>query len=127
MVELDAAFAALARSAFRRRFQLGVSEWGYLEARGLDEVLIQAERFIAQRLAPAAPPNDGKQTPWRGHPVFVAQHATATCCRGCLAKYHGIPRGAELTDAEQAHVVAALGRWLAGELRRLRAVDSSAT
>ncbi len=29
----------------------------------------------------AEPRNDGKQTPFRGHPVFTAQHATATCCR----------------------------------------------
>ncbi|MCP9485713.1 MAG: DUF4186 domain-containing protein [Gaiellaceae bacterium MAG52_C11] len=40
--------------------------------------------MIAQRVAPAAPRKDGKQTPYRGHPVFVAQHATATCCRTVL-------------------------------------------
>jgi hypothetical protein len=45
--------------------------------------------------------------------VFVAQHATATCCRSCLAKWHGIPAGHELTDEEQAHVVSAIERWLA--------------
>jgi hypothetical protein len=33
----------------------------------------------------------------RGHPVFIAQHATATCCRGCLAKWHDIPAGRALT------------------------------
>ena len=48
----------------------------------------------------------------RGHPVFIAQHATATCCRGCLAKWHGIERGRTLTVQEQAHAVAAIGRWL---------------
>ena len=68
--------------------------------------------FVAQRLAPAAPRNDGKQTPFRGHPVFVAQHATATCCRGCLAKWHRIEAGRELTVEEQAHVVTAIARWL---------------
>ena len=78
----------------------------------MDTVLAHAADFIAQRLAPADPRNDGKQTPFRGHPVFVAQHATATCCRGCLEKWHDIARGAELTDEEQAHVIAALERWL---------------
>ena len=58
-----------------------------------------AGELIERRLAPAAPVNDGKQTPYRGHPVFVAQHATATCCRGCLAKWHGIARGHELDAA----------------------------
>ncbi len=24
----------------------------------------------------------------KGHPVFVAQHATATCCRECIRKWH---------------------------------------
>jgi predicted Fe-S protein YdhL (DUF1289 family) len=42
----------------------------------------------------------------------VAQHATATCCRGCLEKWHRIPRGAELTAEQQAHVLAVLERWL---------------
>lgn len=87
-----------------------------LAKHGLAGVLVQAEGIIATRLAPAAPLNDGKQTPFRGHPVFVAQHATATCCRSCLAKWHGIAQGAALTDEEQAHVVAVIDRWLRSEL-----------
>jgi hypothetical protein len=68
--------------------------------------------FVAKRLAPAHPKNDGKQTPMRGHPVFVAQHATATCCRSCLAKFHDIAAERALTEMEQTHVVAAIARWL---------------
>jgi hypothetical protein len=112
MLALDDLFAALDQSAFRRRFRLGPRDREYLRAKGMDVVLGHAEDFIARRLAPAVPAKDGKQTPFRGHPVFVAQHATATCCRGCLEKWHAIPRGRELTDEEQAHVVAAIGRWL---------------
>jgi Domain of unknown function (DUF4186) len=73
---------------------------------------MHARAFVAQRLAPARPANDGKQTPFRGHPVFIAQHATATCCRKCLSKWHGIPAGKLLTADEQDHVVAATDRWL---------------
>lgn len=112
MRDPDELFAALDRSSFRRRFRLGPRERDYLSAKGLDVVLTHARDFVARRLAPANPAKDGKQTPFRGHPVFIAQHATATCCRGCLEKWHGIPRGVELSDAEQAHVVATLGRWL---------------
>jgi hypothetical protein len=72
----------------------------------------QAARFIDERLAAAEPRNDGRQTPWRNHPVFVAQHATATCCRGCLEKTHGIAKGYALTAEEKAHVLAAIERWL---------------
>ena len=112
MRPLDELFAALERSAFRRRFRLDARDRADLEARGLETVLAHARDFVARRLAPADPPNDGKQTPFRGHPAFVAQHATATCCRGCLAKWHDLPRGRPLDAAEQAHVVAAIERWL---------------
>jgi predicted Fe-S protein YdhL (DUF1289 family) len=119
MRSLDDIFPALATSSFRRRFHLAPTERSYLETHGLPAVLVQAEELIARRLAPAQPPNDGKQTPFRGHPVFVAQHATGTCCRGCLAKWHDVARGAELTDEEQAHVIATLERWLRAEMDRV--------
>jgi len=110
--DLDDVFTALTRSPFRRRFSLGARERGYLAGKGRAAILDHAREFIAQRLAPRAPRNDGKQTPFRGHPVFVAQHATATCCRGCLAKWHGIAAGHSLSADEQAHAVAAIARWL---------------
>ena len=109
---LDDVFARLARSDFRRRFRLRGRELEYLRTRGIEQVMQHAARFVHERLAPAAPPNDGKQTPYGSHPVFVAQHATATCCRGCLAKWHGVPKGRELTDADRALVLAVLERWL---------------
>lgn len=112
MRDLDRVFDGLAGSAFRRRFALGPNERGYLAEKGLPTILEHARDFVDKRLAPAEPARDGKQTPFRGHPVFVAQHATATCCRGCLAKWHAIAKGRALTEAERAHVVAAIGRWL---------------
>ena len=112
LADLDDVFAQLARSAFRQRFKLSRRERGYMRAKGKETVLAHARDFIAQRLAPAHPAKDGKQTPFRGHPAFLAQHATATCCRGCLAKWHGIPAGRVLTADEQKHVVSAIERWL---------------
>jgi hypothetical protein len=116
MRDLDDLFAALARSGFRRRFQLRGKELEYLRTKGLPVILEHATDLIAKRLAPANPANDGKQTPFRNHPVFVAQHATATCCRGCLEKWHRIPRGRELTDEEQRYVVSVIERWLRNAL-----------
>ena len=116
--DLDRVFEGLGRSNFRRRFRLQGRELQYLRDRGLDEVMRHADDLLSRRLAPAEPANDGKQTPFRNHPVFVAQHATASCCRGCLAKWHGIARGHELTVAERAHVLQALRRWLDDQLRR---------
>jgi hypothetical protein len=110
--ELDDLFAALARSAFRSRFKLHARERSYLDAKGLPTILEHADRFILERLAPASPANDGKQTPMRNHPVFIAQHATATCCRGCLEKWHRIAKGRELTAEERAYIVGVIARWL---------------
>ena len=115
MRDIDDLFVALRGSSFRQRFRLGPAERAYIERKGLPTVLGHAAELIAQRLAPAAPRNDGKQTPFRGHPVFVAQHATATCCRGCLAKWHHIEAGRDLTDEEQAHIVAVITRWIRGQ------------
>ncbi|HJQ25639.1 MAG TPA: DUF4186 domain-containing protein [Blastocatellia bacterium] len=112
MSKVEEALARLAQSSFRRRIRLQPRERDYLNRKGLPIVLEHAADFIAKRLAPAAPMNDGKQTPWHNHPVFVAQHATATCCRGCLEKWHAIPKGRPLTAEEQSYVVAVIGAWL---------------
>jgi hypothetical protein len=110
--DLDQLFARLARSPFRRRFRLRDREREYLERRGLDTIMAHGAEFIEERLAPANPMTDGKQTPMRNHPIFIAQHATATCCRGCLEKWHAIPRGKELTGEERAYVLTVLRHWL---------------
>ncbi len=102
----------LSRSTFRARFRLGEKEKTYLEAKGVEVIRSHAADFVARRLAPAKPRNDGRQTPMRGHPVFIAQHPTATCCRSCLAKWHGIPAGRALSEDEQAYVVDVLMEWL---------------
>jgi predicted Fe-S protein YdhL (DUF1289 family) len=113
--DLDDLFTALSRSAFRRRFRLRGPELAYLRGRGIDAVMEHAAGFIATRLAVAEPANDGRQTPMRNHPAFVAQHATATCCRGCLRKWHGIPEGRALSEQETRHVLAVMERWLRGQ------------
>ena len=112
MRDLDTVFRKLASSPFRAKFRLGPKDRAYFDAKGMGTIREHARDLIGKRLSSAEPLNDGRQTPWRGHPVFVAQHATATCCRSCLAKWHGIPAGRELTAEEHAHVVEAIARWL---------------
>jgi hypothetical protein len=112
---LDELFAALAESNFRRRFRLRGRELDYLRRKGLPAVLEHAADFIEKRLATPAPANDGRQTPMRNHPAFVAQHATATCCRGCLLKWHSIPKGRVLETAEKRYILEVIGTWLARE------------
>ena len=108
----DKLFNALAKSTFRSRFKLKEKDKEYLNQKGIDTIRSHAKDFISKRLAPAEIPNDGKQTPMRGHPVFIAQHATATCCRGCLEKWHKIPKGIVLTEQEQEYVVNVIMEWI---------------
>ncbi len=115
MKDIQGALARVSQSPFRNAIHLGERERDYLHKKGTSEILKHAAVFIAKRLAPAFPVNDGKQTPWRNHPVFVAQHATATCCRSCLEKYHQIPKGRELTAEEQQYMVDVIGAWLSQE------------
>jgi hypothetical protein len=116
MRDVDDILARLSRSAFRRKFVLRKAERTYIAAKGLPTVIEHAGEIIAARMAAAEPHNDGKQTPFRGHPVFVAQHATATCCRGCLAKWHGIPKGRPLSEGQQSYVVSVIAHWLRQQL-----------
>ena len=108
-------------SKFRARFRLNDKDRAYIAAHGWDEIAAQARKIITERVASALPANDGKQTPMRGHVVFVAQHATATCCRGCLKKWHGIPIGVPLSEEQVNYVVRFIIDWLkdrAGDLSR---------
>jgi hypothetical protein len=118
MKDVEEILNELQNSEFRRSIRLGKKETDYLNDKGLEIVLTHAADFIEKRLAPAEPANDGKQTPRRNHPVFIAQHATAACCRGCLAKWHDIPKGRELRETEKRHIVEIIGRWLAPYVRK---------
>lgn len=116
MIEIDEAFRRLEALSFRRKFRLQGRELAYLQTWGLPLVMKQAEELIRKRVAPEVIPNDGRQTPWRNHPVFVAQHATATCCRGCMEKTHEIPKGHALDPAELSYVLRVIERWLGSAL-----------
>jgi hypothetical protein len=82
------------------QIQVNPKDRDYIAAKGLETIKDHAYQFINSRVAPDFPKNDGKQTPMRGHPVFIAQHATATCCRGCIQKWHGIEKGRALNDKD---------------------------
>ena len=109
-------FERLENSRFRSRFHLKQNDIDYIHEKGLDTIRKHAEDFITKREAPAYIPNDGKQTPMRGHPVFIGQHATGTCCRSCLEKWHHIPKGRELTETEQKYVVDVIMEWITKQM-----------
>ena len=116
MATIEETLVRLKKSQFRARFHLTEKDKKYIEEKGIDEIRKHAADFIAKRLAPAFISNDGKQTPMRGHPVFIAQHACACCCRGCLNKWYKVPLGVELTENQQERIVNLLMAWIEKEL-----------
>ena len=116
--DLTNLFERLAKSDFRSRFHLSKQDREYVMEKGLPTIRKHAEDFVAKRLAPAVIPNDGKQTPMRGHPVFLAQHATGCCCRGCFFKWHHISAGRALTKEEQEYAVAVLMAWIEKQMNK---------
>ena len=115
MATIEETFIRLNKSTFRAKFHLSEKDKKYIREKGIDEIRKHAADFVAKRLAPAFIVNDGKQTPMRGHPVFVAQHACACCCRGCLNKWYKVPFGVELTDNQQERIVNLLIAWIEKE------------
>lgn len=116
MATIEQTFARLQKSAFRSRFHLTEKDRQYIEKKGIVVIQRHAADFVRTRLAPADIPNDGKQTPMRGHPVFIAQHACACCCRGCLNEWYHVPQGRELTENEQERIVKLLMAWIKRQL-----------
>ena len=108
----------LSKSKFRSSFHLRKYMIKYIDDKGMDTIKKHAVDFINQKLAPADPDNDGKQTPMKGHPVFIAQHATGCCCRGCLEKWHNIPKGRELTANQKNYIYCLLIKWIELEYRK---------
>lgn len=111
-------FEKLSKSKFRSRFHLKKSDLEYIERNGLEKIRDHAYDFVLKRLALKDIKNDGKQTPMRGHPVFIAQHACACCCRGCLFKWHHIPKNRNLTKDEVDYIVDVLMTWICYEIKK---------
>ena len=116
MTDVKLVLNQLSHSKFRSQFYLKKNDIAYIQEKGLDTIQRHAEEFITKRLAPAVISNDGKQTPYHGHPVFIAEHATATCCRNCLYKWHHIAPNHELTKEEINYIVTAIMTWIQNQM-----------
>lgn len=116
MSKIEAKLDSLAKSKFRSSFHLKDKDKEYIYEKGLDTIASLAYDLIKNRLAPAEILNDGKQTPMMGHPVFIAEHATATCCRNCLYKWHHISKNRELLDLEIKYIVNVIMAWIKREM-----------
>ena len=112
---IDNKLSSLKKSKFRNSFHLRKYMYEYIDEVGLDKIEEHIEDFINQRLVKYNIEKDGKQTPTKGHPVFIAQHATACCCRECLNKWYHIPKDRDLTEREINFIKALLITWIEKE------------
>ena len=110
--KIEKKLVSLSRNKFRSSFNLSDNDKKYIYDKGIDKIKEHAYDFVNKRLSSKVILNDGKQTPMRGHPVFIAQHATGTCCRECLYKWHGIKNGKELNKEEIDYIVDIIMRWI---------------
>ena len=117
---------SLRANDFRRSFELGQLELLQLEKYGWLTIREHAEKIVRERLSKTVE-HDGGQTPYHGHPVFIAQHATATCCRRCLFKWHRIPLYRPLTDEEVRYCTGLLLRWISGQEDKARNAQAART
>lgn len=114
---MEELFIRLSKSKFRSSFHLKEKDINYINEKGLDTIKSHAYDFIRKHLGPKVILNDGKQTPMKGHPVFIAEHATGTCCRGCLYKWHKIPQDCELSNEEIDYIVDVIMKWIEKEMK----------
>ena len=105
----------LSKSKFRSSYHLKDKDILYIEDKGIDKIRNHAYDFVTKRLADTSNVTDGKQTPMKGHPVFIAQHATGTCCRRCLEKWHYISKNKNMTDDDIKYVVDIIMSWIEKE------------
>lgn len=112
MLDANTILDQLKKSKFRSSFKLKEKEKIYIKEKGMEKIKEHAYDFINKRLASSFILNDGKQTPMKGHPVFIAQHATATCCRSCLYKWYKIPKNRQLSNEEVDYIVSIIIKWI---------------
>ena len=106
----------LSYSKFRSSFHLPKYLKEYTKEKGADTIKNHAYDLIKRGIGDAYPKNDGRQTPTKNHPVYIAMHACACCCRACLYKWHHIPKGRVLTNEEIDYLVNLVMTWIEREL-----------
>ena len=115
---IDQLLSGLAKTKFRGSFHLNEKMKNYVKEKGIAKIESDTYEIIKKRIAIANPKNDGKQTPMKQvHPVFIAQHATGTCCRKCIDKIHHIAKDKELTSDEIKYLTEIIENWILREIK----------
>ena len=108
---------SLKKSKFRSKFRLNSKYRKYISKKGIKTIREHAYEITEKRISSKDIKNDGRQTPMKGHPVFIAQHATATCCRSCLWKWHKIKPDKNLSENEIKYIVGLIMHWIDNQMK----------
>lgn len=117
MIDKNIVLDKLAKSTFRTSFKLKEKDKKYVNEKGMDTIRKHAYDFVNRNIRVKLE-KDGKQTPTHGHPIFIGEHATATCCRKCVYKWYGIRENRELTNEEVDYFVDILMEWVKREMKK---------
>ena len=98
--KIEEVFSKLNKTGRISNFSLGDAEIEYVSSRGIEILRLHATDFIQKRIAPKEPKNDGHQTPAKGHPVFLAQHACGCNDRDSVEQFFGFKKGSLLKEKE---------------------------
>ena len=109
---------SLSKSKFRNNFHLRKYMINYIKEKGLGNIEEHTRELLIKNISDSNPKNDGKQTPMKGHPTFIAQHACGCCCRSCLEKWHHIPKGRKLEEKEINYLTALIIEWIKREYNK---------
>jgi hypothetical protein len=105
---------------FNQSFHLNYQEKQYIKQQGYLTLEKQAKHIITSKLK-TKPTNDGRQTPFRGNPIFKAQHATACSSRKAIQRWHRIPSYRQLTEEEIHHLTNKIMTWIRKEMKGITA------
>ena len=119
-MNISQTLSVLKKSKFRSSFHLVSTEIEIINKKGMETIRKHALELLEKRIK-IKPKNDGRQTPFKGHPVFVAQHATATCCRKCIQKWHFLPKDRPLTTEEISSLANLITIWIESDYANQKA------
>ena len=114
--KIEEVFSKLNKTGRISNFSLGDAEIEYVSSRGIEILRLHATDFIQKRIAPKEPKNDGYQTPAKGHPVFLAQHACGCNDIDSVEQFFGFKKGSLLKEKEVNLIVDVIVSWLEDQI-----------
>ena len=82
---------------------------------------------LKAKIGAAKPYNDGRQTPYYSHCIFKSFHACRCCCRTCLLKNYGIPKGRPLEAVDYERIIRVVLLWFSKQMKLLDTLAASAS